>query len=392
MNETKALEDFLDLVRDNFLGKTLIKISLGKAVQKNAELKNVYISPVALGQGEKLSFVYRHQSKDITKNFEIAEGIEQIRELIDQHFLQANFFAQKKDAQLMKSKKGKLILKTSPASSPLLQSFSHDKIKRRLIQPEGKLYLHQLGITTEDFVVMPKMNSKFRQINKFVEIIDSILPEVLPADKDFRVTDMGSGKGYLTFALYDHLKNNREVQAEISGVELREELVNQCNTIARDNGFDKLSFVKNSIQDHKLENIDMLIALHACDTATDDAIFKGIRANASYIVVAPCCHKQVRKAMNPGKLLKPILKHGIYFERQAELLTDGIRGLILEKHGYQVKTLEFVSSEHTPKNVMIVATKTSKKINTDRIAQEIVQLKTTFGIENHYLESLLATY
>ena len=134
----------------------------------------------------------------------------------------------------------------------------------------------------------------------------------------------------------------------------------------------------------------MLIALHACDTATDDAIAAGIRAGAATIIVAPCCHKQVRKAMTPPPALRPMLDHGIFAERQAEMLTDALRALLLTRQGYQVKTLEFISTEHTPKNVMIVATRSNKKVAVVRIEKQIAVLKKTFGIETHYLETLLA--
>lgn len=233
------------------------------------------------------------------------------------------------------------------------------------------------------------MNDKFRQINKFVEIIDSILPSSPPADV-FKVADMGSGKGYLTFALYDHLTNNRNFKADITGVEMRPELVQKCNAITWQSGFDGLQFVGGTIQEYDPGKIEMLIALHACDTATDDAIATGIRAGAATIIVAPCCHKQVRKAMTPPSALRPMLQHGIFAERQAEMLTDALRALLLTRQGYQVKTLEFISNEHTPKNVMIIATRSNKKVAVARIEKQIALLKKTFGIEYHYLETLLA--
>jgi len=232
------------------------------------------------------------------------------------------------------------------------------------------------------------MNDKFRQIDKYIEIIDSNLKESMP-DKPFTIADMGSGKGYLTFALYDHLANNLKMEVKITGVEMRQNLVDLCNKIARESGFDGLSFVQGSISDYKIEKIDMLIALHACDTATDDAIFKGISADAGYIICAPCCHKQIRKAMNPENEMKPILKHGIFMERQAEMLTDGLRALFLEKHGYQTKAFEFISTNHTPKNVMIVGRKSQVKPDIAKISDQIHRIKNAFGIEKHYLEELI---
>ncbi|MFA5359331.1 MAG: methyltransferase, partial [Patescibacteria group bacterium] len=166
-------------------------------------------------------------------------------------------------------------------------------------------------------------------------------------------------------------------------------LVDLCNRIVAESGFEGLSFVQGSISDYPVGKIDMLIALHACDTATDDAIFKGISADATYIICAPCCHHQIRKEMNPENELKPILKHGIFLERQAEMLTDGLRALILEKYGYHAKVFEFISTSHTPKNVIIVGRKTKIKPDVDKISDQIHQIKRAFGIGNHYLEQLL---
>lgn len=389
-NDTPQSE-FLNLVKESFDKQLLIKVTLGKTLRKDTDPKNVFIRPILIGQKHVLSFIYRNKTNDTTKNYPIDEGLQVISDLLGNHFLQANLFGNAQDAQLMISRKGKGTLKILKPASPQLQTFSHDKIKNRLIAPEDKKYLQQLGITNQDFDVIPKMSSKFRQINKFIEITDHILPEKIPGNK-LTVVDMGSGKGYLTFALYDHLTNNLKIDAEITGIEMRKELVAQCNRISKNSNFDKLIFTESNIRDFTLEKTDMLIALHACDTATDDAIYKGITTGTQYIIVAPCCHKQVRKSMAPENELKAVLKHGIFLEREAELLTDGLRGLILEKYGYKIKVLEFISTEHTPKNVMIIATKTEKNVDKAGISKKINQIKKSFGIDYHHLELLLEGY
>jgi hypothetical protein len=204
---------------------------------------------------------------------------------------------------------------------------------------------------------------------------------------------MGSGKGYLTFALYDYLHNVLNLKTKITGVEFREDLVALCNGIAMKSGFDNLGFVQGSIEDYEARQMDILIALHACDTATDDAIYKGISANASLIVVAPCCHKQIRREMETNRKANEVsflTKYGIFLERQAEMVTDGIRALILEYHGYKTKVFEFISDVHTPKNVLIVGTKA--KVTQERkeeIKKAIKQAKYDFGIDTHHLEKLL---
>jgi SAM-dependent methyltransferase len=266
--------------------------------------------------------------------------------------------------------------------------YTHDKIKKRFIILENNVYLRELGISTAEAKVKKDMEDKFRQINKYIEIADGIVSSAaLPAG--FHIVDMGSGKGYLTFALYDYLSNVLKLSPEVTGVELRPELVESSNRIARLAGFDKLKFQAGSIETAELAQIDMLIALHACDTATDEAIFRGIRAEAKVIICAPCCHKQVRKQIDPENDLKSITKFGILEERQAEILTDGIRALVLEAYGYKTKVFEFISTEHTPKNVLIVGIKKGNEKVDDSILAQIRNIKKIYNIQFHHLEKLL---
>ena len=206
---------------------------------------------------------------------------------------------------------------------------------------------------------------------------------------------MGSGKGYLTFALYDYLTNILQKNASVIGVEFRPDMVELCNGIAQKTDFENLNFVQGTIEDYDSQKTNILIALHACDTATDDAISKGISAQADLIVVAPCCHKQIRREMEKNKAkndLDFLLKYGIFMERQAEMVTDGIRALILEYFGYKTKVFEFISDAHTPKNVLIVGVK--GKINSKKQAEILVKIKNIkeyFGIGFHHLERLINT-
>jgi hypothetical protein len=197
---------------------------------------------------------------------------------------------------------------------------------------------------------------------------------------------MGSGKGYLTFSLYDYLSSEGKISPQVTGIELRPKLVDFCNQLAERSAYSGLSFISQDIGEYHPERIDMLIALHACDIATDLAIAKGIDAGAGTIVVAPCCHKQIRQQMHCQTDLQAVLKHGILEERQAELITDGIRALLLEHSGYRTKVFEFIDTEHTPKNLLIVGLKAEP----DTTALErVAAIKRDFGIEYHYLEKLL---
>ena len=232
------------------------------------------------------------------------------------------------------------------------------------------------------------MHDKFKQINKYVEIFDSLINDVnLP--EQISIADMGSGKGYLTFAIYDYLINKTKFIPTVTGIEFRKDLVDSCNIIAKKSSFDKLTFINGSIETTPIDHIDILIALHACDTATDEAIFKGIISKSSLIICAPCCHKQIRKQFKVSNEFSSFLKHGILEERQAELITDAIRALILEAFGYKTKVFEFISTEHTAKNIMIVGIKTDELQNRDEIFRKINAIKDFYGIKQHHLEKLL---
>ncbi len=388
MQAKKDIAGFLDLFKQSFVAGDFLKLTLGKPVKSASKFQNVYVRPVVIKKQLMLSFVFRYENKDVTKNFLIDDAIIQLKSIIGKDFFHAILFTAKHDIQLLFNNKHIPRLLTSKATQSVLHEFSHDRIKKRLIKAEENIWLQKSGITNKQFEVIPKMQDKFRQINKYVELIDGMLGRIQPGSS-FSVADMGSGKGYLTFSLYDYLVNNRKIDARITGVEMRDDLVDSCNKIASDTGFNNLSFIKSNIVDFEAEGLDMLIALHACDTATDDAIFKGIVANARYIIVAPCCHKQVRRVMQSPEDLEPALKHGIFAERQAELITDALRALMLEKFGYKTKVFEFVSTEHTPKNVMITGVKTCKIVNKVALSEQIHALKKFYGIESHYLEELL---
>lgn len=383
-----SLYEFLQLLSPAFQKQELVKLTLGGKRNKASDLKNVFVKPVALKAGNKLSFVYRYNTKDITKNLDEKEAYTTIEQLLKDDFYNADLFTTSNDYQLLQqNEKVKII--TKPASHTIAGIQQHDKQKQRIVQSKNNIYLQQLGITTADGMVKKDMQDKYKQINRYVEIIEGIIKEI-DFGKSISVVDMGSGKGYLTFALYDYLSNTLQLQATVSGIEMREDLVNTCNKIAAASTFKYLHFKKGTIAGTTLPSTDMLIALHACDTATDDAIYKGVQANAKVIIVAPCCHKQIRKQMKPGNVLSSITKHGILLERQSEMVTDTIRALLLEAAGYKTKVFEFIGTEHTPKNVMIVGVKSNHAVAKEEHLEKVKSLKGLFNIQQHYLEKLLS--
>lgn len=336
-----------------------------------------------------LSFVYRHATNDVTRNLSSGQASNEIDRLLTEHFLNADIFTSEADFTLLGNKRGSTRLLKKPPVSTEIPLLSHDKVKRRLIQPENNTYLRDLGVLNARFEVRNNMQDKYKQINKYVEIIDGILNNADFKDK-LSVVDMGSGKGYLTFALYDYLKDIKSENIRVTGVEVRPDLVEKCNKIAEEAGFKGLKFTEGTIENAILPAFNMLIALHACDTATDEAIYRGISARAPVIVCAPCCHKQIRRQMKPGNILKDITRHGILEERQAEMITDSIRALILEAYGYKTSVFEFVDMGHTPKNVLIAGISKNVLAHPDAgVLKRVSHLKSLFGIEQHHLEKLL---
>ena len=385
-NDTETL---FKLLNESITAQQFIKLTLSDRRDKANNLKNVFVKPVMLKAGLMLSFVYRHPTKDITKNYNIEEGVCLLKDMLDKGFYKADLFTTANDLHLTLTKNGKSILTQKNAVKQQAPSTEHNKVKKRFINTDQNIYLRELGITTTDGNVKSDKQDKFKQINKYVEIVEGIINSTeLP--EGFHIADMGSGKGYLTFALYDYLTNQLKLDPKVTGVEVRKELVDTCNHIAAKAGFNNLNFITGSIDTAEIENVDILIALHACDIATDQAIYRGITANSKIIICAPCCHKQVRKSMAPTNDIKAITKFGILEERQAEILTDTIRALILESFGYKTKVFEFISTEHTPKNVLIVGVKAELVADTKTTAlQKIKGLKELYGIEYHQLERLM---
>jgi tRNA1(Val) A37 N6-methylase TrmN6 len=386
-------EDFIQILTKAISESTFVKLSLANYKGSIVDLKNIYVKRIIIKEENKLSFTYRYQTKDIVKNYPIEEGISVINEfLMPNAFRLATVFTVKIDTIFEFINDRKTNLRSVKPTHTQLPSLEHNIEKKRLLKPDGKLYLHQLNITDEKGHVYKHAQDKFKQINHYIELLSPLIKN-LPKHEILQVVDMGAGKGYLTFALYDYLLNTLNLPAKVIGVEFRKDLVNLCNDVAKKSLFKQLEFIEGTIEQYEDSNINILIALHACDTATDDAIFKGINAHADLIVVAPCCHKQIRREIEKHKTkneLDFLLKYGIFLERQAEMVTDGLRALILEYYGYSTKIVEFVSDSNTPKNVMIVAEKKSKtEAQKNEILTKIKETKQYFGIDFHQLEKRL---
>lgn len=403
MTNTETLNKFSQTLKESIVNKNLVKLSLGNYQGNDRDLKNIYVKLVKIKRVDMLSFNYRYKTRDIFKNYEFEDGMKLLHNLLSNDFRIGTLFTVDQETIIEHDKKGLIKIRERFLNTKLEPKLTHDHEKKRIIKPTHNAYLHALNITDAEGKVFKNAQDKYKQINQYIEILSTLIKE-LPEGTIKKVVDMGSGKGYLTFALYDYLHQQLNLKANITGVEFREDLVKLCNDIARQANFDQLNFVEGTIESYKVNDINLLIALHACDTATDDAIFKGIKAGAELIVVAPCCHKQIRREIEKSKVKNDVsflTKYGIFLERQAEMVTDGIRALILEYYGYKTKVFEFISDAHTPKNVLVVGVRRSPKsgvrrpkIEEDSIAQKAIlkQIKETkayFGIDYHHLERLL---
>ena len=421
------MQKFINKLESSLKDGSFVKLTLSKprveahgraSSDEYKDLRNVYVKPIILRNEKMYSFTYRYERRDETKNYDAKQSLEVITKLISEIFLNASLFTLTEDVTLLISKKGKSTVMTKAVKEQRDQNVEHDKIKNRLINPENPWWFK--GLTTRDGKVTADMQHKFKQICKYVEIVDGVMKNV-KFDGKIRIADMGAGKGYLTFALYEYLTQKCKYDIQMEGVEIRPDLVMKINEIIKESEMKDFRFVESSIEDYDCQqttdnsqqtssnfsdsqpynfsdsqilrfsdSIDVLIALHACNTATDDAIIKGIESGAKLIICAPCCHKQIRQEMEKSKVVDAITRYGIFMERQAVMITDTIRALIMEYFGYKTQVMEFIEMEHTPKNVLLVGRKVGEPSTEDkeRILNEIKSLKERYGIERHYLEKI----
>jgi SAM-dependent methyltransferase len=393
MAEEEPVNAFIARFKAALADASFAKLVLAKPRAAGADLRRVSVRPVLLKGEAQLSFVRTHPTRDITKNTSLADGVQQVRELLDTTFKHAHLFTASEEIQLLISKKGKSTLLRGHAGSAghsaATVPAAHDREKHRFFDLD-RAFLTELGVTDAQHRLVPAMARKWKQINKFVEVLDHALDATtLKAATRLDVVDFGSGKGYLTFALHDYLQYTLGLPAQVAGVELRPDMVRLCNGAAQRLGLAGLRFEQGDVRSVVPEAIDIMIALHACDTATDFAIATGVRAGAQIIMCSPCCHKELRPQLLQPHPLRPILKHGVHLGQQAEMLTDSLRALLLDACGYDTQVFEFVSLEHTNKNKMILAVKRADAKPAAEAWQQVDTLKAFYGIRDQCLETLL---
>lgn len=354
------------------LNQNLKKCILSSPRKKSQDIKKTVVRPVIIKGGLFFQFEYHQVNKVIHENCIPFDAEERIRELIDTSFKQVDIFMPDQEIHILAAKpeKPRIKRKNPDQQSSGLADFagssqlnkkasdnllSHDRSKNYIIK-EGTPcdFLIRLGVMDSEGNVHKRHYAKFRQINRFLEIVDDIAGEKV--SKDFKIIDFGCGKAYLTFALYYYFKNLKGIEPEIIGLDLKEDVIFFCNKVAEDLGYTSLHFLHGDIADYEDDRCDMVVTLHACDTATDYALINAVRWSAPMILSVPCCQHELFKQIK-NEDMAPFLKHGLLKDRFTELLTDSLRGLALEAMGYDVSMMEFTTLDHTMKNIMIRATK-----------------------------------
>jgi hypothetical protein len=378
-------ELFLSNFEASVADESFRKLTLGKFRGLLEGVEHIYVRAVTLKNGIRLNFVRRYKDRDLTQNYLIPDGVALVRVWLGISSLAATLFTVNQRQQILFNRRGTPRLSTS--SGKLVKAhLQHDREKPRLLQDET--FLKHLGILDPAGNPRMRMSDKYRQIHHFIELLWPALRSLSTGGK-LRVVDMGSGKGYLTFATYAFLKQEG-YDAEVLGVEKRSALVDFCNRVAAQCEFDDLRFEVGEISGVALDGVDVVIALHACDTATDDAIYRGITAQAQLIFLAPCCHQELRPQLMPPADIAPLFRHGIQAERMSESITDALRCMYLEASGYSSTIQEFIALEHTKRNLLISAAINPKTVDRDMLFRKASDFQALFGIAHQRLADLLS--
>lgn len=384
----KIFEDFLD---DNLLRIILSNPAFKDGAGPCKALK-VRVRPVMLKGGMVFQAEELTEKQAFHRNLTREEGVSYLLGLMESGFKQAEVESSRGQARVLVGKKGTVTIKVKKNQQKMVAApnvASHNRQKRYILE-EGKpvAFLEDLGVMTADGKVVRSRYDKFRQINRFLEFIEDILPR-LDKSRENVIIDFGCGKSYLTFAMYYYLHELKGYEVRIIGLDLKQDVIDHCNRLSVAYGFDKLKFYHGDIASYDgVDHVDMVVTLHACDTATDYALEKAVKWDASVILSVPCCQHELNKQMD-NELLRPVLQYGLIKERMAALYTDALRAEILENRGYRTQILEFIDMEHTPKNILIRAVKQGGPKDNRKEIEDILQF---LGTEQTLAGLLLEEY
>ena len=362
---------------DYFINERLDRVILSNPRVKGEVVKAV-IRPVAL-KGNVMYQVEEFTEKQaFHRNLGAGEAKEYIAGQLSSRFKQGEISSALGTGRVLVGKKGNMTVKMKKqapskiSAAPVPLPAAHNRQKRYILKEGTPVpFLVELGVMTKEGAVVRSRYDKFRQINRFLEFIEDVLPR-LNKSRENTIIDFGCGKSYLTFAMYYYLKEVKGYSIRVIGLDLKQDVINLCNRLARQFGFERLTFYHGDIASFEgVEQVDMVVTLHACDLATDYALAKAVRWNAAVILSVPCCQHQLNGQMK-NDLMAPIFRYGILKERMAALCTDGLRAEILENQGYRTQLLEFIDMEHTPKNILIRAVRQGQGKNNKKEIQAIM--------------------
>lgn len=336
------------------------------APRKKGDIENIKIRPIIMKGTISYQETILKNNQVFHINYDRAQMIQRITENI-LNFREMHWIKREETGSALISKKGKITWKTKKKQYSGETVFDHNRKKKYLLEEGEKIpFLIDLGVMTKEGKIIRAKYDKFKQINRFLEFIEDIIPQ-LPKDKRLHIIDFGCGKSYLTFAIYHYLCEKRGYKVKMTGLDLKKDVIWRCNELAKKYGYEDLEFLVGDIASYEGEKqVDLVVTLHACDTATDFALAKAVSWDASVILSVPCCQHELNKQIEQS-LLAPIMDYGLLKERFAALMTDGMRAKLLESKGYQVQILEFIDMEHTPKNILIRAIKKDKMTENKKV-------------------------
>ncbi|MFJ7733910.1 class I SAM-dependent methyltransferase [Lysinibacillus sp. NPDC097231] len=361
-----TFEEMKAQLTDKILQQQLVTATISQPRMKSNEVKRIKLKPLLLKDTYHIQIEY--QFERILKHENVLlEDFPVKLEAFFNDYRQAHIDFTDEKVQVQLSKKNKVLWKSDKTATPKQVDLAHNRKKNYLLADDKPYpFLIRLGVQTEEGKIKKQKYDKFKQINRFIEFIDDALA-YLPKDRQVRILDFGSGKSYLTFALYHYLKIEKGLDIRVTGLDLKKEVIEECSQIAQDLGYEQLEFLVGDINDYNDESaVDMVVTLHACDVATDMALARAVKWGASVILSVPCCQHELNRQLNTPSL-EIMLQHGLVRERFAALATDAIRAEILSLVGYEAQLLEFIDMENTPKNILIRAYHTGKKPSMEQL-------------------------
>ncbi len=382
-------EDYMEellLFLNKIIDRDFLSAVLSNPRNKDG-VRKVKARPVRLRGGVVMQLERFTEKQAFHENVEFDKAAQRMCELMEE-FRQMQVETRRITASILVSRKGKVTIKKKQQMNACIEAdLSHDRAKKYILE-EGRYvpYLEDLGVMTGNGKIIRGRMDKFRQVNRFLEFIEDVLPE-LPRDREITILDFGCGKSYLTFAMYDYLHEIKGYDIRIIGLDLKKEVIRDCQKLAEKYSYEKLHFLEGDIADYEgVDAVDMVVTLHACDTATDFALAKAVGWNARVILSVPCCQHELNRQMNenPQEFLRPMMKYGLIQERIAALLTDALRAERLWEHGYETQILEFIDMEHTPKNILIRAVKRSTARNAvadKELSEKLSEIQSFFHID-----------